>query len=285
MKAKSNMILAMMMFGTIGIFVKNIPLSSGEIALFRAVIAVIILGLYKWLRGGKISFQEMKKELVLLFLSGVAIGFNWILLFQAYKYTTVSLATLSYYFAPVIVMVICPIVWKEKLKKLQILCFIMATLGLILIIGVDGIHTSATTVIGISYGLGAAILYGSVIILNKFIHHITGIDRTIIQFAAAIIVLVPYLLGTTGIHLSRAGGKGILNLLILGIVHTGIAYCLYFSAVKEMKGQEVAILSYIDPFVAIICSVTMLGETMNIVQVIGGILILGFTCLNEWKHK
>jgi RarD protein len=283
MQAKFKIIFSMVVFGTISIFVKNISISSGEIALFRAIIASVVIMLYKLVTGNKVKLSVIKRELPALFISGGAIGFNWILLFQAYKYTTVSIATLSYYFAPVIVMAACPILFKEKLTMKQIVCFVMATIGLIMVIGINGSGKSGSDLLGISFGLGAAMLYASVILINKFIKNVTGIDRTLIQFLAAIIVLTPYLLATTGIHISSLNKLGIINLVILGVVHTGLCYCLYFSSVKDLKGQEVSILSYIDPLIAIVVSVSVLGEPILFLQIIGGMMILGFTLLNEIK--
>lgn len=283
MQAKFKIILSMAVFGTLGIFIKNIPLSSGEIALFRAVIAAISILLYKIVKNEKIPFDEIKKDLLLLFLSGTAMGFNWIFLFQSYRYTSISIATLSYYFAPVIVMAVCPILFREKLNLKQIICFVMSSLGLVLVIDPGKILPGSNSFIGICFGLSAAVLYATVIILNKLIKNVTGIDRTLIQFFAAIIILFPYVGLTDGIHLSAAGTYGIINLLVVGIVHTGITYCLYFSSLKDLKGQEAAILSYTDPLVAIIVSVSFLGETISLTQILGGILILGFTLLNEIK--
>ena len=284
-KAKIKIIVSMIVFGTLSIFIKNIPLSPSEIALFRAIIASISIILYQFISKRRIKFSEIKNDLPLLFISGAAMGFNWILLFEAYNYTTVSIATLSYYFAPVIVMIACPLLFKEKLTLKQIVCFIMSTIGLILIIGIRDANKGAGSFIGICFGLAAAVFYATVIILNKFIKNVTGIDRTLLQFFAAIIVLTPYIFITSGIHLSNIGSIGIINLLIVGIIHTGITYCLYFSSLKDLKGQEAAILSYIDPLVAIIVSVAVLNETITIIQIVGGVLILGFTLLNELKIK
>ena len=285
MQAKFNIILSMAVFGTLGIFIKNIPLSSGEIALSRAVIAAISILLYKFAKNKKIPFAEIKKDLFLLFLSGAAMGFNWIFLFQSYRYTTVSIATLSYYFAPVIVMAVCPILFREKLSFRQIICFAISTLGLVLGIDPGKLLPGSNNFIGICFGLCAAVLYATVIILNKLIKNVTGIDRTLIQFFAAIVILLPYVSLTDGLHLSTAGAFGVINLLIVGIVHTGITYCLYFSSLKDLKGQEAAILSYTDPLVAIIVSVSFLGENITLTQILGGILILGFTLLNEMKSN
>lgn len=284
MKNKMNprlmMIASMTIFGTLALFVRNISVSSGELALYRAVMASIMIALFLLITKQKIPFSKIKKEIPFLLASGVAMGINWILLFEAYKYTTVSVATLSYYFAPVIVTVVCPLLFKEKLTKKQVICFVMSTLGLVLITGI-GDMKGGKDFVGILFGLGAAFFYASVILLNKFIKNVEGIHRTFLQFISAVLVLLPYVLLTSGITLSGLNSVGWVNLLVVGIVHTGVTYCMYFSSLKELPGQKAAILSYIDPLVAVLISVTVLGEAMTVGQLIGGMLILGFTLWNE----
>lgn len=274
------LIASMAIFGTLGLFVRNIAVSSGELALYRAVLAAVLIGAFLLITKQKIPFKNIKKEIPLLLASGVAMGINWILLFEAYKYTTVSVATLSYYFAPVIVTIVCPLLFKERLTPKQIICFVMSTAGLVLITGIGDVGGGGDLV-GIMFGLGAALFYATVILMNKFIKNVEGIHRTFLQFIAAIVVLIPYVLCTSGITLRALDGIGWVNLLIVGLVHTGVTYCMYFSSLKELPGQKAAILSYIDPMVAVLISVTVLGEKMTLWQVIGGILILGFTLWNE----
>lgn len=278
------LIASMTIFGTLGLFVRNIPVSSGELALYRAILAALLIAVFLLVTKQKIPFKNIKKEVPLLLASGVAMGINWILLFEAYKYTTVSVATLSYYFAPVIVTVVCPILFKEKLTGKQIICFVMSTLGLVMITGIGDVG-GGSDFIGILFGLGAAVFYATVILLNKFIKNVEGIHRTFLQFLAAVIILIPYVLMTSGVTVGKLNGVGWINLLIVGLVHTGITYCMYFSSLKELPGQKAAILSYIDPLVAVLISVTVLGETMTWWQVIGGVLILGFTLWNEIAPK
>jgi len=284
-KSRIMMIVSMTIFGTIALFVRNIAVSSAEVALYRAVLAAVLLGSYFLVTGQKIDFSAIRKELPLLLLSGIAMGINWIFLFEAYRYTTVSVATLSYYFAPVIVTVACPILFKEKMGARQWLCFLMSTLGIVLITGIGDVSGSNTHIIGILFGFGAAVLYASVILLNKFIKGVAGVQRTFLQFVAAVVILLPYVLLTSGINLNALSASGWVNLLIVGIIHTGITYCLYFSALKDIPGQEAAILSYIDPLVAVAVSVFVLGERLTAMQLIGGMLILGFTLYNEIKTE
>lgn len=278
--AKLLLCLSMTIFGTLGVFTRNIAVTSGELALYRAVLAALLILGYFLITKQRIDFKAIKKELLLLLFSGMAMGVNWILLFEAYKHTTISAATLSYYFAPVIVTIVCPILFREKLGKKQLLCFVMSTLGLVLIIGFENMG-DGNHMLGILLGLGAAVFYATVILLNKFIKNVEGIQRTFLQFLAAIAILVTYVLITGDLQIGQLDGKGWACLLTVGLIHTGITYCMYFSALKELKGQEIAILSYLDPLVAVAISFFVLGEPMTIWQMFGGILILGFTLWNE----
>lgn len=283
--ARMMLVISMAIFGTLAPFVRRISVASGELALYRAVMAAVLIGGYLLVTKQKIDLRSIKKELALLVISGMAMGMNWILLFEAYRYTTVSVATLSYYFAPVIVTLAAPVLFKEKLTKKQILCFVMSTLGLVLVIGVSGFGQGSSDLTGILFGLGAAVLYATVILLNKFIKGVAGIQRTFLQFLAAILILIPYVASTSGVTLGGMDAAGWACLLVVGLIHTGIAYCLYFSALREIPGQEAAILSYIDPLVAVVISVTVLGEGISLAQIVGGALILGFTLWNEVKTE
>lgn len=276
-KASWMLVTGMIIFGTLGLFVRNVPVSSGELALYRAILAAVMIGLFLLFTRQHIPFSSIKKEVPLLLLSGGAMGFNWILLFEAYRYTTVSAATLSYYFAPVIVTVVSPFLFREKLSLRQILCFGMSTVGIVMITATGDLSAGTNNLVGIAFGLGAAVLYATVILLNKFIKGVSGLHRTFLQFLAAIAVLIPYVAFSGTFSLGTLDGAGWVNLLILGLVHTGIAYCLYFPALKDLPGQRAAILSYLDPLVAVLLSVTVLGESMTVWQAAGGVLILGFT--------
>lgn len=280
-RGRAEIITAMIAFGTIGIFVKSIALASAEIALYRAVIAFTVLLAVMLVTGRFAGLKGTKKQLWKLFLSGAAMGFNWILLFEAYRYTSVALSTLSYYFAPTLIIIASTVLLKEKLTIRQILCFAASTAGLVLIIGVSG--GGSSDLIGILYGLGAAVLYAVVITLNKVTTGIDGITRTWLQFIAAILVVLPYVWVTCGFHFGGLDAKGLACMLIIGVVHTGLMYCLYFSSLTRLRGQQAAILSYIDPLVAVLLSVLWLGEAISPLQLFGGAMILVFALLNEVK--
>lgn len=282
--ARLKLTASMVIFGTLGIFTRNIAVSSGELALYRAILAAGLILVYLAAGRKPIPFKKIRRELPLLLLSGMAMGVNWVLLFSAYRFTTISMATLSYYFAPVIVILACPILFHERMTAKEILCFVMSTAGLVLIIGAGGAG-NGTDLIGVLFGLGAAAFYAAVILMNKFIRQVTGIHRTLIQFAGAILILLPYVALTGGFHLEVLDGTGWVCLLVVGLVHTGVTYCMYFSALKDLSGQETAVLSYMDPLVATLISVLVLGEPMALTQALGGAMILGFTLWNELPSK
>lgn len=280
-RARMMLITSMVIFGTIGLFKKGIPVTSGELALYRALLATAMLGGVLLVTKQRIPLRTIGKQLPLLLLSGAAMGVNWILLFEAFNYTSVSVATLSYYFAPVIVTAVSPLLFREKLTARQIVCFVVSTLGLVLIIGVSGLGEGSSDLTGILFGLGAAVFYATVILLNKFIKGVEGLHRTLLQFIAAVVTLTPYVALTSGVTLGGMDAAGWVCLLIVGLVHTGVAYVLYFPSLKELPGQKAAILSYIDPLVAVLVSVLILREPMNAGQWIGGAMILGATLWNE----
>ena len=275
------MILSMVIYGTISLFVRNIPLSSAEVALFRAAIALSCILAAKAATGKRQPVRDMGRDALLLFLSGAAMGFNWIFLFEAYRYTAVSVATLSYYFAPVIVMVACPLLFGERMTKRQLICAVGSTVGLVLVINPSGLSEGGDPLKGVLFGLAAAALYATVILLNKKIQRVSGIDRTVMQFAAAAAVLLPYILFTTGFDFTGMGTAGWLYMLAVGLVHSALAYVLYFSALRRLPGQETAVLSYIDPLTAVLISLLVLAEPVAPVQLVGGAMILAFTLANE----
>lgn len=278
LKYRFPLCLSLVLFGTISLFSKNAGISSGYLSLCRAVIAIVTILVIKLLRRERLDFRKIGKDALWLLLSGAAMGFNWVLFFESFNYVAVSTATLCYYFAPILVTAACPFLFHEKLTVRQIVCFVMSTVGLVLLIGVAGERQNP---VGICIALGSAVLYAVVITINKLIRSVTGIDRSLLQFAAAVIVLIPYVGAASGFSLSGLGTLNIVSILVIGIVYTGAAYCAYFSAIPNLPGQETMLLSYIDPLVAVIVSVAVLGEPITLLQLLGGALVIGFTIINE----
>lgn len=281
MKSKIQFILSMVIFGTIGLVVRYIDLSSSERALFSSFIGCLFLMIILLSMKKKIVWQSVKYNAAILFFSGIALGGNWFFLYQSYDYTTIANATLGYYFAPVIVMLLSPWVLRETLSLKKVVCIFFAIIGLVLIVA-DGISASRTNdIIGFSYGLIAAAFYASLLLLNKFIKGMGKLELTIIQLGVTALLLVPYVFFTEGFGILEVSTSSIPFIFILGIVNTGVGFWLFFSGMENLKGQSIAMLSYIDPFVAILISATILQEHITFVQMIGGALLLGSTFVSE----
>ena len=280
--AKIRLMTAMFIFGTIGIFVRNIPLPSSIIALSRGIIGTLFLIIFTGIRKIGISYEEIKNNLVILCLSGMLIGIHWIFLFEAYHHTTVAIATLCYYLAPIFVIIVSPFVLKEKLSFKQAACVAVALVGMIFVSGIFKRGSMGNfQITGVLFGLGAAVIYATVIILNKHLKQISSYAMTIMQLGMAVMVLAPYTFLTQDVGKLTFSFMTIILLGVVGIVNTGITYGLYFSGIKELKAHTIAIFSYIDPIVAIFLSIIILREKPDIFTIIGGVLILGSTLVSE----
>ena len=272
---------SMIIWGSIGIFRRFIPLPSSLIAFCRGLIGALFLILFITIRGKKIHAIS-RRPFLLLVLSGGLMGVNWILLFEAYNYTTVAAATLCYYMAPTIVVLLSPLLFREKITPRKGICAFLAVIGMILVSGViESGMPERTELKGILLGLGAAVLYASVVILNKKTPGIDAFEKTIIQLASSAIVLLPYVLLTKQMTFTDISVTTVGMLLIVGLVHTGIAYAMYFGSVEGLRAQTVAILSYLDPITALILSALILGERLTLSGIIGAVLIIGAAIVSE----
>lgn len=284
--AKMSLILSMVIFGTIGIFRKYIPLSSGIVAWVRGVLGVAFLLVFIKLKNIPMDKGAIKKYLKILLVSGAFIGLNWVLLFESYRYTSVAVATLCYYMAPIFVMLASPVLLKEKLTVKKTICVIVALIGMVFVSGVlDGGISGISELKGILFGLGAAALYASVIMMNQGLREVPTYDKTIMQLGAAALILLPYILIVEDLSAVTLTPLIVVMLIIVGVVHTGIAYALYFGSMNGLKAQTVALFSYIDPIVAIILSAMFLKEPMTVYSIIGAVLVLGATMISELPEK
>lgn len=277
---------SMLIFGTIGIFRKYIPVSSAFLAFSRGTLGGFCILLFLRLKHRKAGEKLPLRTLLGLAVSGMLMGINWILLFEAYNHTTVAVATLCYYMQPTIVMLLSPLIFREKLTVKKSACASAAIAGMVLVSGVigDG-ETQGGSFQGILLGLGAAAFYSAVVIMNNLIQGIDAYQKTTIQLFSAGLVMIPYLLLTGGFSGAGFTPAAVLLLLVVGIVHTGIAYVLYFGSMDGLRVQTVAILSYIDPVSALLFSALLLKEQLSVLSIIGAAMIIGSAVISEVQTK
>ena len=285
MNATFKLTLSMVIFGTIGVFRRYIPLPSSLVAMTRGLTGMLFLLLVMVLRKRGMNRAAVRKRLGMLCLSGAAIGVNWILLFEAYNYTSVATATLCYYLAPMFVILASPLVVGERLTAKKLICVLAALLGMVFVSGVLEAGGGSSDLKGVLLGLGAAVLYASVVLMNKQLGDVPAYDRTIVQLGSSAAVLLPYVLLTEDMGALTFTPGTIGLLLVVGIVHTGIAYALYFGSLMQLKAQTAAILSYIDPVVAVLLSALVLREHMSLLSGLGTVLVLGAAVVSELPSR
>ena len=278
-KAKWQMALSMAIFGTIGLVRVSIPLSSAMIAAARGLIGAVFLAAAMLLRRQKPDLAAVRRQGGKLFVTGALLGLNWILLFEAYRYTSVAVATVCYDMAPVLVLLCSPLILREKLTRKTVICACVSVAGVVLISGIWQAG-GAGDLRGIAFGLGAAVLYASLVLANKRISGIGPMEKTIVQLFSAFAVLLPYVLlsGESG---ADCPASGWVLLVVAGIVHTGVAYRMYFASLSGVPGRTAALMSYIDPAVAVLCSVLILRVPMLWYEMLGAALMLGSAVCGE----
>ena len=276
---KLKLITSMVIFGTIGLLRRSIPCSSAVVAMVRGFVGVAFLLLWRLCKGKGMNLAAMKKKLPRLLFSGALIGFNWVCLFEAYAYTTVSVATVCYYMAPVFVILASPFVLKEKLTLKKGLCALVAFGGMVLCSGLGSGEGGDFR--GVVLALAAALMYAAVILLNKGLTDLNAEERTAVQLFAAAVALLPYVLKTGLPTATELTPTVILLLLVAGIVHTGVAYTLYFGSLDGVSAQTAALMSYIDPVVAILLSALLLHEKMSVAAVVGAVLVIALAVVSD----
>lgn len=272
----------MVIFGTNGLIVANISLGSAEIVLMRTFLGSLFL-LAIVLVKRSFSFADLKADLIPATIGGAALGLNWVLLFSAYRSAGVGLSTLTYYCGPIIVLALSPVLFREKLTWNKLLAIAAVAVGMFCITG--DIEPGSDVQTGILFGGGAALLYASLIVANKRVKRLSGLNCAMYELIVAFFVVLIYLLASNVKLPVVPAAEDIVWVLVIGLVNTGLAYYLYFSSLQKLPGQTVALVCYIDPLTALLVSGAFLGEKLLGVQIAGAVLILGGACLGELKFK
>lgn len=284
--ARLSVIGSMLIYGTIGVFVRYIPMPSAVIAMARGLIGAPFLLLVLFIKRSRPDMAGIKRNLSPLLVLGALLGTNWVLLFESYRYTSVAAATLCYYLAPILLVAASPFLFKERLSARKVLCVLAALVGMVLVSGVlGGGAPGSEPVKGMALAVGAAAMYACIVVLNKKLSGISAYDRTISQLAVSSVVMLVYNLFSGSLSALSLDGLGWIMLLVVGIVHTGLAYFLYFGSMEALSAQTLAILSYIDPVTAVLLSALLLKEPLGVGGVIGAVLILGSAVISELPLK
>lgn len=283
-KAKGYYLLAMMIFGSVGLVVRRIPMASIEIAFVRSFLGTVVLGIVLLMQKNPLPMVALKKDGGKIFLSGLFLGINWIFLFEAFHRTTITSATLAYYMAPILFLLLSQVFLRTKLTPLKTLTVLLSFLGLYVLSKGEEV-AGPLGKDGLLFGLLAAVFYALVMLMNRLMKEVQGLERTFLSLGASFSTLLAYLLFTGGLSSFTIPKEGLLALFLVGILHTGLAYTLYFSSIGKIKAEEVALFSYLDPVFAIIFSVMLLGEPFTMNRIFGGLMILLASLIPEMVDR
>jgi len=275
-------IFALLLFGSNGIVASLIHLSSYEIVLLRTLIGSLLLIAVFFIAREKLTFYKCKTQSIFLTVSGIAMGTSWIFLYEAYDEIGVSLASLAYYCGPVIVMILSPILFGEKLTRIKVCSFLVVLVGIFLVNGTA--FENGVSVWGLACGLLSAVCYSLMVMFNKKAKDITGLENSMLQLFVAFLTVAVFV-GIKQGYRMQIDTQSIIPILVLGLLNTGIGCYFYFSSIGKLPVQTVAICGYLEPLSAVVFSVIFLKETMLPIQIIGAVLIIGGAMLGEYRKK
>ena len=277
-KAYFKYIAALLLFGSNGIVASHIHLTSYHIVLLRTLIGSILLILLFYITKNRISFYKHPKDCVFICVSGIAMGASWMFLYEAYNQIGVSVSSLLYYCGPVIVMILSPILFKEKFTIAKLIGFVLVFIGVFL---VNGQATNKLNTWGIICGCLSAVMYSVMVMANKKSKNITGIENSLIQLFMSFLTVAIFVGIKENGYFIQIQAMDWLWIFILGIFNTGIGCYFYFSSISELSVQTVAVCGCLELLSAVCFSVIFLNETMTTLQIVGAFLIIGGMIFGE----
>lgn len=264
---------ALLLFGSNGIVASRIALSSYEIVLLRSGIGCVVLAALFVLRRQRFTCLQHRRELADIALSGAAMGASWMCLYEGYVRIGVSMASLLYYCGPVIVMALSPLLFHERLTWLKLVGFAAVFAGVLLING--SVRGSTMNAGGLLCGAAGAVLFAVMVTTNKRAEHIAGMENALLQMLFGFLTAAIFVgIRNHGFALTIRPGDWIW-IAVLGVVNTGLGCYGYFSAMNRLPVQTVAVCGYLEPLSAVVFAAVLLRETMQPLQILGAVLILG----------
>ena len=268
----------MLLFGTLGLFVRQAHVAGDVLAFLRTLIGAAFLGVLLLLQRHRIQ-KIGGRQLLYVLLSAAFLGFNWVFLFEAYAAATISIATVIYYTAPLLALLAAVFLFHESVTLRIVLGIVLTMGGLLCITQVTG---TAVQLKGILFAAAAALCYAGVLLTNQFLHDIDGLYFTFLQLLCSAGILFVYLLLEGRIHLiPELPAASWPWIMCIAVVHTGVAYALYFTSLHHLTSSQAAVGSYLDPCIALLLSIFLLREPSTLMQGIGIAAIVGGIIISD----
>ncbi|UHA74676.1 DMT family transporter [Paenibacillus sp. 481] len=283
-KALTQLTLAMIIFGSVGFFSSLTGLPAIELVFVRLICAAIFL-FTAWMISGKFKTEVWdKKELLFIILCASANLLNWIFLFKSFEQISITIAISLYHLAPIFVLIVGSLLFKEKLTWLSMFAISLCFIGTVLIMGLGELSSSSLGWSGIVNSVLAAVFYAAVMLLGKSISKASVYATTCLQMTIGIVLLVPFVNFTAYTTLDSMQW---FYAIFTGIVHTGIVYLLFFNSIRHLSTQIVSFMIFVDPAVAILLDIFLTDFRPDWLQWSGILLIFGglFMTLKPAKSR
>ena len=274
--ATAMLVASLVMSGGNGVLASGVSLPSHQIVLLRAVLGVAILAVMLLASRKPLQMMAHKREALMLAGAGAALGADWLFLFEAYEYAGVGMSTILCYCAPIIVMALSPLLFREKFTVQKTVGFVVVVAGAALV-NVSAVQGGASAY-GIACGLVSAVCFAAMMLLSKKVAHVAGVEKVFIELAAAALVVGVYSVAFKGTSFEIVSALSVADavpIVLLG-VSTALGNYLYLKAMGSLSAQSVAVLGYVEPLSAVAMGAVFLGETLLPVQMLGaGCIVFG----------
>ncbi|MED4856358.1 DMT family transporter [Bacillus atrophaeus] len=278
-----KMVISMVIFGSIGFFSEHTNLPSFELVFVRCLCATLFLGVC-WLVTGQFKTEKWsRREVIQTLACGFFLVFNWVFLFKSFEETSVTIAISVYHLAPVLVLLLGSVIYREKLNVISVSSIIICFFGTALISGINkDMSFSQMMGSGIIWAVLAALFYAFTTLLGKGINNLSPYATTFLQTGLGVVLLIPFIHFGLFSHLSQGNWTMVVS---TGIIHTGIVYLLFFDSLRFLSTKFISVIVFLDPAVAIILDTAFTGFRPDLFQTLGIVLIFAGMALTLVKKQ
>lgn len=262
------MVLSMLLSGTIGWAVTVSGQAPATVVLFRCLIGALALACWLLLRR---QWQPLSRAaLGWILLGGLALSLNWLALFSAYRYSSLSVVTLVYHLQPLLLLILAARWQGERLPAGIWGSLLLALSGVLLTCDLNPGDWQHTQWQGPLLAALAALLYALATVLIRQVKQVPPAQIATLQLGFSGVMFLPAAAGLSPMAL----GDSLPVLLILGLVHTAGMYLLMYRAFQRLPAAEIAMLSYLYPVTTLLVDRQVFHVQLHAGQWLGVTLIL-----------
>jgi drug/metabolite transporter (DMT)-like permease len=257
-------------WGLIAVIVREVDLDAQVLVFYRLAFAALTLGVAALVlrKVPLLRFHRYRGRIVLI---GVTLAAHWFLYFATIKLSSVAVAVLMAYLAPLAIAIIAPFVLPEARSRVALAALVPAAGGVALV-ALGGEEGGAVRPLALATGLLTAATYAALVLMTKRIAaEVPVLALSFWNYAVASVAIAPLLLGADRVLPTVSELPAV---LALGVVFTALSGYLYIWFLRHVTAQAIGILAYIEPVSAALLAWAVLDEALNWQVVVGGLLVI-----------